>query len=1442
MTIDRPVDEIINDLLQYYDVQGPRGSELLPVRTTLLVCVKQIEKHDQGIILVVDQYAAEGFGIHSFWKSHMNVPEDTKVAENVRISWNDDELPPCGEMIWLRQILDLGSFPEEFTFDSESFWMPLHQVDAAPVIFHHFEVFAGGFGGWSMALRLAMNQLNKEAQSVALDADPQVARSFALTHHASFVQPNGMSPRHMIDAFSGNWIICADVLDSTWCPAVAKWGVDLATVSFPCQPWSGATDGPGLADPLGQTLFHSVLQLRFLRPQCIGFENVPGFHRHPHKSLLSRLLVMIGYRISWEATLDVRDHLGVLRSRWLALATRVNGPTMPLPLVPWPSPVHDIDHSMFVMQWTPGERMLVLTQQAWTLASDKQFLSWKMIKNLPSPQDVLGSRTYADHDILPTFMAMYGKQHELPMTHLSKHGYMAHFRKASAEWPYEVRYWHPAEIGMLHGALECLFIDGDYALAWKIMGNLITVLHAARVLIPAIENILGVECDREKFLQMFHERRIRAQTAETTHIPQGFFLTPMDTHPTQEFLDSVTALFNLQHDGDFWIPGFGIARFDGELVCLQFPGQERFAHEHTDQPCIEVESSPDATQPFDIMIKVLFNLGIPQRVDFSMGLPPTCVEQFWFGELQLLSNPPPSDSMDFQTRTNPDEFFHMFHDVTVPVIHQGTLQIFKAEHGIPLCSQDFVQALPQDLFDLFGPITMTQKPTDHSLLLDFRMKHGNLSEDLLQVFQNFPRVVTQFHWNCTEDAYELHLMGPKEFAMPVLNFWIKVLPHDMLSCLGRAMTVSSTHCGFLVRFVPARSVGVCPPKLFRFAVSIAAFRTFMDALPAPSDDHCLVVFKWLSRTLWEGELSLSLNVGIVLQFLKYALAPILQGSECRLVFKGKQIPFDAALHNVDWISMEDCNKITVIPAVAGGGPAKNQTRLCQQSAMAATMLEFGYELAWVSTTCEQLINKFNIAKIQNITNKTSSNARITAIIALCKEAGIDVPTPSRPTSRQQTGSTPWKQKKAKGDELLQPQDYQLVPGFFTNQDGTPVQQLQTVQPQTAGICMLLPNQAAPYLSGEQLSTDELGILVIGAIPPLIFTRLCSHAGILTTRWFWSRDILCNLVRDWSKFSVETPNRWKLKLAHCWHWQHTVVIGVIKTGSAWPRSRSHSSERFLPKLGWTPWSCPFGAKVCVVAKLQHLRTKRKPCKCTAVSPRTSSTVSWANQASMASMPLRSSRMEDLMPASESYGSQKMARLHPSRPWRLRTVWAWWKVRTRWAFDTIPMTMTRLGPWFALVKTNQLWSRGTSCTRQMAFPLALRTKWLLSGRRKLAGVVTLSGHWAQLHGCWGHRRAQLQVSPCLMPVQSCWDICHPETRAPCLLLLDPRSPVQPMRRFLIWVMTHGHNGRALSLPHPQLHQPHNEHWKDPLKPDWRHRMRRLPACSNLWTGSRNRRMPW
>ena len=165
------------------------------------------------------------------------------------------------------------------------------------------------------------------------------------------------------------------------------------------------------------------------------------------------------------------------------------------------------------------------------------------------------------------------------------------------------------------------------------------------------------------------------------------------------------------------------------------------------------------------------------------------------------------------------------------------------------------------------------------------------------------------------------------------------------------------------------------------------------------------------------------------------------------------------------------------------GGAKQHNRIMQQSSLAAILLEHGFELAWITTTVEQLLERYNLAKLQQITTQPPGAARVQGVLKLCRDMAIDIPTIARSTSRKTHEGLLWKPKRAKADDQLNPLDFQVLPEFFKNQDGTNVVQLPAFQPQATGLCLMLADQAMPFLTGEKLSTDELGIIVLAQTAP-----------------------------------------------------------------------------------------------------------------------------------------------------------------------------------------------------------------------------------------------------------------------------------------------------------------------------------------------------------------------
>ena len=1103
MALPGGVNALLDELLPLYDIGGSRGCRLFPVTTSILVQVKGTQPVDGKSILLVDQFMPDGFGISCFWDDAKDIPHQNKLNEDLTVLWDSSDDMPCSQqLVWLRQVQDLGSWPQDFVYDQQSYWMnaEIHRMDDAHgKILHHVEFFSGGFGGWSMANRLIGEFSDLKIQTIGLDSDPQIAKAFALTHNAAFHQPTDMMPRNLLSKFDGNWSLCTDICQPMWMPAIAEWGTHFLTISSPCQPWSGAASAPGLADPNGQLLLRAVLQARYLRPTFIGFENVPGFARHCHKSVLLRVLRYCGFRMLWEQIIDVQSKLGISRPRWIALAARVEHDFTPSPFKLWTPHVVPPNHDGCVIAWDANMVDLCVTPANYQMANDPAFFRAHG-KDTKVPL-IIHLRTYDTTQVLPTFMARYGTQHQLPEDHLRKFGLLSHFKAETLDWPFAIRHWHPAEIALLHGAVHQMFIPDDLPLAWLIVGNAITTIHAALVSLQVTNSLFGLDCTPDQLLAHFHEIRLHSSSLRISHTQHGMMLTGPGSALPQELVHSISDLVQMNDSSCVWTPTNGIIT----IADLINQGTQELHLGQTFSPqtqipmTIEVDSSPEmdeieATCPImKILPAVLQGPHTTMKFHVAADLAKPCVEQYWF----FLT------SMEFSNDDNGEELVVLTNQPSgipaiptsgesIAILIDEQLTIMPAESKVPLASHQFMTTLPADLFDLFGPVNDCQTPAQSTLILASRLPHGSLVHDIQQVFEAFGRTTSKFEWLSDTDSVLVTISGQDTAVSLVLQFWQNALDTQALQTLGRRIEISGGSEEAMIHFLPARDSGVCPPTSFQLAISVAAFRVLLDSPTLAGDDSGVCTqIEWMSRILWEGMLPRSLNTAVLYQLLRHALAPTYAMTPVRLIHKGKQVPYDLALADISTLRIDELNKFHIVLALTGGAPAKLQQRVLQQSALAAVLLEYGCDLKWITTTTEQLLTKYSITKLQSVTSAAPGSARTQAVLNLVKDAGIQLQEPSKPASQKIPQGAPWQPKRnRKTDTALNPMEFHIMPQFFTNQDGSEVIQLDNFRPQATGIALMLPDHAVPFLQGDVLSSDELGIIVFGALPQSV-TMTCK---------------------------------------------------------------------------------------------------------------------------------------------------------------------------------------------------------------------------------------------------------------------------------------------------------------------------------------------------------------
>ena len=1085
---------LMDDLLMSNDVAGARGCQLFPCRTSLLAHVEKFTFTEDHLALQVTQLAPEGFGPSCFWSDPMFIPAEQDLNHEIQILWDvNASFPMPNQTIWFCRVRDLESWPEDFVYDEHSTWMYSRQFPHGRHTMHHLELFAGGFGGWTAASRLTYQLTGQQFQSVGIEHDEAAAKAFALTHHAAYVKPTKPLPPDLIAQFDGNWCICADVMDDAWNRAISKWQVDFATISSPCQPWSGASNAPGFEDPDGALMLHSVFKLRHFRPSFIGFENVAGFARHEHKPLLFKVLLYCGYKIQWEKIVDLQHRFGLVRARWLALAVRVNEE--------WPSTFIDLwkprqglpNHEPFTIPHT-HDSQLILSPETIRIASDPKMLRYFGKSTLDKP--VIEYRKCGNSDTLPTFMAQYGSQHNLPLHHLEKFGYLGHFKVTTDEWPAGARHWHPIEVGLLHGPVDNLFIPGNHQLAWKLFGNAIATPHAGIVTL-AVVNLI----QKRSYFDMWHAEDliVEFETVRLTNVgltfhqlTSGSIIAHEHIQPTEDFLRSTPMLEDIHDDDKMWIPCVGWVDVDQTKQNHEIDAAQEFSPASHQTVTIEVPSSPpdaemiDPTQPFPLILQAAFQTpDCDQRFYFANDLAPESLAQYWYSMLKFVPcNNQVQDEP--QAQMVKQDTMHIpvpFENVAVALLIDAKLTFLQCDPKTPLVKHAFFDELPDDMFDCFGPVHTNHVTSGSVLLMTKRFQHGTLQAPLAEVFSAFGHVHAKCDWAPDTDHIVIHLTGLEDSVRCIEAFWTNIIPVGELHRLGRKVSVSHHPGCSQVIFAPARNNGVCPPRLFQVALSVAACRTLLtdETLTGPPDGP-LFQIRWHERNLWEGTLALSLNTSVLLQILRHGLMPSFQGTAIRLICNGKQVIYDDDLANVRGLQSAKPNVMHVILALSGGGPAKQQQRTLQQAAVASLLLENGFELKWITGATEQLLLKHSVNKVQHATSQPAGPNRLTAVMNLFQDAGIEVPQPSKPVSRRMPVGAPWNPKRNKPEMAIVPHEYQILPKFFMNQDGTDAPQLEEFHPQTTGVCLLLPDQALPFLRGGILSTDELAIIILGSPP------------------------------------------------------------------------------------------------------------------------------------------------------------------------------------------------------------------------------------------------------------------------------------------------------------------------------------------------------------------------
>ena len=849
--------EILVPFLEDHEILGARGSAEIAKgdRRHLLIKPKKVFLTEDDITLEFDHIAPEGLSSNLFGKPILEIPSDSLLNESLTMLWDVQlQLPTFNTLHGVCNIREF--FPVDrldFVFDDDSMVLPL-KTNEGPS-HHHLELFAGGFGGWMMAKNWLSHISHFPISTVALESNPKFAASFALTHQCNVIKTPALFPNDFLATEPDDLMIVADILDSAWRPMVATWGVDSMSISAPCQPFSGASHAKGLNTSEGMLLPHAILLARFFRPTYIMIEQVQNFALHEHKPLVVALLHWVGYKLAWQKVFDVHEHVPTQRKRWIAIAVRLHANQEIPPPIFWPpkSIVTLADHQCMCEWPSHVHTRLRITEEILNIATDPRFFKlWKQKGNDAMRDQVWKARVTAPTDTAPTFMAMYGKQHLLPIENLEKYGFFGHyFHRDIMEGS---RHFHPLEVGLIHGVFHRLFIFDDWELSWRILGNQITILHAMVPTISMLRTVCDTVPDIHMIMDSFHQMRLKNDVRALT-LKDGtvYHSCHMHDHFSVEAGDELLHWIVQPEPSDhFWHPKHGVRPMYPNMDQSVFVADSNIG-EHA-QSQIDTESSSEEeaippTVPFVPVVEHVLHMGNHSFPFWaSCDIPIHDLALIWEGFADVKSD----EVLGMKIHVVAGAGSHIparSHNLKV-VMLDGKLLLLTG-HDAQMYEHPALSTHELPLFDLFGQPIGNARMFEGNAIIDRLFPISTLMPYtpavLLAALQQISIHVVRHH---ASSVIEIQAEGDLIPLQAYAAFWEVALDPQNLSEVGRTRITELTHTVLTISIQPEGEQMPIPNQQMELLMAIWGVKQLMNAIC--SDVGIPILLKWDGDILWEG--------------------------------------------------------------------------------------------------------------------------------------------------------------------------------------------------------------------------------------------------------------------------------------------------------------------------------------------------------------------------------------------------------------------------------------------------------------------------------------------------------------------------------------------------------------------------------------------------------------
>eukprot|EP00438_Fugacium_kawagutii_P035325 Skav206915 [mRNA] locus=scaffold808:455075:459826:+ [translate_table: standard] len=1074
--------------------------------------------------------------MNSFATQQFDLTQETRT--DAQITFRCDTLPEkmlvSGDRVYLHAYRrqNIASMLMEPT--EQSFVHPMDQSFHSEI--SAFEPFAGGYGGWSHALKhLADCGLN-DVRVVALDNCIQAVVQYGMTHRANMVGGQVSLPWDFFLTQRENMVIHAGFNSINWKQALIILNPETWLVSSPCQPWSSSGSQRGFEDGNGFLLAEVWGLIRVARPATVGMEQVSAFRSHPDYELFLALVKWAGYRLVSMEVCDLKHVAACKRLRYLAIFVAQEFQHEDFAKATWPFHEEHTPRSLraFINMTPKDSRVFQPSAAAASKYFDPSFMPDKQRK---TKQAIIAWRVPGLDVQQPTYMHMYGQQHKLSDDRLRSKGLFGIFKpELDSRNNSSFRFWSPMEILAQHVHRGNAVLLKPPIISWQMLGNMIAMPHSVKV----SYDIMKILADKplpltfHEVYAKLHEERIQFPQTQCSEDDTAWYVAPLADH--SELKNRVAKFehamgwnrdpFPIWPDGKFYHHDEGLLCF-GDFSNLPSNVQV----EPTQHDSIETIASscvpgpegehyePSPTVPFEaepldfqrdalidktdlLPLQVALIPGEYGTFQVEKGTPLDAIMSLWNFSCEPL-NIDKVDASAFESKTLMLPVEHTM-DAKVEFLNSLThIPILdRDEHGVVIRAirkdqrlDDFLieRDINLQVWDHFGPVDVTD--VVHAPMMIYRTpQKPHFCEPGSETFPELANVEVEAYVPKFTDIMVFALHGPAEEITQLRELWQQACTDSWLASHGRQLNWQQCADNEVrMLFRPKLPIAATPTKIL-LPLLMHRFAQFHLKRYELMDHGQQVRIKNHGVLLFEGLLSPDLHMKFVHNILRCAYHSKCFGLYPRLVARGKLIVPEIHLKEAQF------NKRTaegtwptltiqlIYPMWGGAGPSeKNKQHRDIMDEVAKLFLEAGCKMPKTNELVEELTSQVGLSRLSYLVRQDPSN-RSRKFEELCALASIPLPEKHR---SKQSADSKFRKLQLRMQSKQEPLDLaqlSICEGYFENEDGTAAVVARTFSPFTTGISLLTPEQLDQWLKGEAvLSGDELAAFVPEPCPtPLGF--------------------------------------------------------------------------------------------------------------------------------------------------------------------------------------------------------------------------------------------------------------------------------------------------------------------------------------------------------------------